>query len=403
MNYAPESTGIGPYTSEFAEFLSDSGHEVQVITAPPHFPQWRVQEDYRRNTFRTERVNGVEVHRAYTYVPQKPRKIINRLLYDSVFSVSVLFRAVRVKKADLVFAVSPPVQLGLTAWIVSRLHRAPLFFHIQDIVSRAAVGTGMVKASSIINRLARRTEKAAHRRADAISVICNGFEKYLISVGVPSEKIVFFPNYIDTDLLRPYPRVGPFRADHHLSEQDFVVMYSGGIAQKQGLDTLVAAAELSKQFKFLIIGEGPAKADLERDVAARGLTNVKILPLQPKRMLAQQLSAADVLVITQKRNVTDAVFPSKLLTYMACQRLILAAVSEESETAHFIKQYEVGIVIPPEDPEALASALAELDRNPALGEKFARNARQTVISTFEKSVVLQRMSAVLAERRLAPI
>jgi putative colanic acid biosynthesis glycosyltransferase WcaI len=403
MNYAPESTGIGPYTSEFAEFLSDSGHEVHVIAAPPHFPQWVIREDYRRSIFRTEIMNGVHVHRVYTYVPGKPRKVINRLLYDSIFSTSVLVRALFVKRADVVFAVSPPVQLGLTAWMVSRLHRAFLFFHVQDIVSRAAVGTGMVRASSMVSRIARRMESAVHQCADAIGVICNGFETYLKSVGVPGTKIIFFPNYVDTGVLQPGPRSGLFRTLHKVSERDFVVMYSGGIAQKQGLETLVAAAENARQFRFFIIGEGPSKGDLERGVAARNLTNVTILPLQPKATLAQQLCAADVLVLTQKRNVTDAVFPSKLLTYMACERPIVAAVAEESETARFIRQYDVGLVVPPEDPAALASALVKLREDPALAARLARNARCSVMATFEKRVVLQRMRALLTQQPLTPL
>jgi len=306
-----------------------------------------------------------------------------------------MFRALLIGQVDLVFAVSPPVQLGLTAWLVSRFHRAPLFFHIQDIVSRAAVGTGMVQASSIVNQIALRVEHSAHRCADAIGVICDGFRRHLLGTGVPSAKIVFFPNYVDTQLLQPGPRVGAFRTAHRLDENDFVVMYSGGIAQKQGLETLVLAAENARQFKFFIIGEGSTKDDLEREVAARNLTNVTILPLQPKATLAQQLCAADVLVIMQKRNVTDAVFPSKLLTYMACERPIVAGVSEDSETACFIRQHHVGIVVPPEDPAAFAAALVELKENPELAAKMACSARNLVMSTFEKTAVLRRMSAVL--------
>jgi len=401
MNYAPESTGIAPYTTEFAEYLAKAGHEVHVITAKPHFPQWKIWDDYRGRRRRTERVDGVWIHRTYAYVPRKPRKVWNRILYDSVFSISVLLRALFMRRFDTVFVVSPPVQLGLTGWLLAQRHRAPLFFHIKDIVSLAVVGTGMVRSSSMISRMARGVEDLTHHCADAIGVICDAFEQYLRGSGVPARKIVFFPDYIDTSLLQPGPRVGPFRNRHKLGESEFVVMYSGGIAQKQGLETLVEAAGHAPRLRFFIIGEGPTKSDLEKKVQTAGLANVTMLPLQPKATLGQQLSAADVLVLTQKRTITDAVFPSKLLAYMACGRPVVVAAADNSETARFVRRHDVGIVVPPEDPAALAAALTTLAENPDRAAQLGRKGLRTVLSTYEKNIVLERMNDMLTRRQFA--
>ena len=402
MNYAPESTGIAPYTTDFAEYLAERGHEVHVVTARPHFPQWRVWDDYRGKSLAREQANGVYVHRTYVYVPKKPRKVLNRLLYDSTFSISVLVRGLFMRRCDFVFVVSPPVQIGLSGWLVAARHRAPLFFHVQDIVSRAVVGTGMVGEMSLVGRMARWMEAAAYRSADSIGVICSAFERHLRASGVPADKIVFFPNYIDTRALKPAPRMGGFRSRHNLTEQDFVVMYSGGMAQKQGLETLVAAAGMLPQMRFFLIGEGPSKCDLEELVRERSLANVVILPLQPKATLAEQLSAADVLVITQKRDVTDAVFPSKLLPYMACERPVVATASMESETARFITSHNIGIVATPEDPAALADALTALAQNPELATGLGQNGRRTVSSMFERDAVLSRMNELVSARFLRP-
>ena len=401
MNYAPESTGIGPYTTEFAEYLAQSGHEVHVITARPHFPQWKIWSEYRGRARRSEQINGVHIRRTYAYVPDKPRKVLNRILYDSVFSFAVLLRGIFMRRCNIVLAVSPPVQLGLTGWLVAKRHRAKLFFHIKDIVSLAMVGAGMVGHTSLMNSLAKKVEDLAYRCADSIGVICDAFDRYLRNVGVAPSKIVFFPDYIDSKVLAPTPRFGDFRKRHNIAEHDFLVMYSGGIAQKQGLDTLVQAARLTPQFRIFIIGEGPTKADLEQKAADYRLTNVTFLPLQPKSQIGQQLSAADVLVLTQKESIGDAVFPSKLLTYMACGRPIVAAAGEDSETARFMNRYKVGIVVSPEDPVALSQALAEVANNPERMEELVQNAIRTVSEKFERDAVLARMSEMLTTAEFA--
>lgn len=398
MNYSPEVTGIAPYTTGLAEYLHERGHEVHVIAARPHFPQWRVWEDYRSLGKKTECLSGVLVHRTYVYVPAAPRKVLNRLLYDITFSISALWRALPLKQFGLVIAISPPVQLGLTGWFLARLHRAPLFFHIKDIVSQAAVGAGMLRKSSLLSHMARHVERFAYTRADAIGVICAAFERHLRNSKIPAGKIVFFPDYIDTKALQPSETRGHFRERHQVGPRDFLVMYSGGIAYKQGLDILVDAARVVShlpRFRFLIIGEGPTKHDLTRKIAAENINNVRVLPLQPKEQLADQLSAADVLVLTQKRDVTDAVFPSKLLAYMACGRPIVAAASPQSETARFINHYRVGIVVPAEEPHSLAEALVYLAANPDQAAEFGANARHTVIRTFEKEAVLDKIVTFL--------
>lgn len=319
-------------------------------------------------------------------------------MYDTIFSLSALIRSIGLKPCDLVFAVGPPAQLGLAAWCVARIHRARLFFHLQDIASRAASGTGMVSRRSVVARVARWVEAMVHRRADLIGVICDAFVQHLVSTGVSPDKIVYFPNYIDTHSFGPATRSGTFRARHGLNANDFVIMYSGGISQKQGLDALIASAALlssSPAFRFFIIGEGSAKHDLVARVTAERVQNVTILPLQPKRELAEQLSAADVLVLTQRSGVTDAVFPSKLLPYMACERAIVAAAPSESATAKFIQSWNVGLVVPPDRPDAMADALLYLAAHPTTAAEFGRNGRRTVADTFEKRIVLQRVSQTL--------
>jgi colanic acid biosynthesis glycosyl transferase WcaI len=393
LNYLPESTSIGPYTADLAEYLQGCGHQVRVVTGFPMAPQWKIWEGYRRSLFRREIINGVPVQRTWLYVPSQPRRASSRILFDLSFTLSAFIGGLFAEPCDLVVAVSPPLQLGLTGWLLSRLKSAKFFLHLQDLVPDAAVATGMLPENSRAVKIARALEKFIYSRADSIGVICEGFARNLAHKGVPAEKLARLPNYIDLNFLKPFPRYNSFREQHQIGAEQFVVMYSGSIALKQGLNVLVeAAAELRDQpnIRFYLIGEGPYLPDLQKRAEELGLNNFHFLPLQPREGLPQQLAAADALLITQKQAVTDIVFPGKLLYYAAAARPIIAAVSAESETGRFIADRQIGLVVPPETPQALAGAILKLYRE-GIGQ-YGERGRQVASEEFDRRVVLQRFS-----------
>lgn len=396
MNYLPESASIGPYTADLAEFLVKRGHDVQVITSFPMAPQWRIWDGYRGEWWRRELINGVRVLRTYVYVPADPRRALKRVLYDISFSASGLVGAMMSGRADVILAISPPLQLGLTAWIASLVKRAPVCLHLQDLVPDAAVATGLVDERSTMLRLARSLERFVYRRARRIGVICEGFRTNLLAKAVPAEKIDLLPNYIDLKFMRPCPRDEALRARLGAGANDFLVMYSGSIALKQGLELLVDTADRLRDdtgVKFAIVGEGPPLDALKEKARGLGLANVAFLPFQPRETLPSQLASADALVITQRPTVRDVVFPGKLLYYMAAGRPILAAVSEDSETGRFINATGVGIVARPEQPDDLAAAILRLRQDGAA--EMGRRGRAQVESQFAGTVVLPAFAAVL--------
>ena len=393
LNYLPESTSIGPYTADLAEYLQQRGHHVQVVAGFPIAPQWQIWEGYRDKWFMRQVVNGVQILRTWTYVPSQPKRTTSRILFDTSFALSSLLGGIATGAADLIIVVSPPLQLGLTGWLLGVWKRAPFFFHIQDLVPDAAVATGMLTEVGSTIRLARVMEKFVYTRAQSIGVICEGFARNLIAKGIASEKIALLPNYIDLESLKPVERNNAFRQQHGITPDEFLVMYSGSVALKQGLHTFVeTAAEFSENdgVVFYLIGEGPYLQELKAMAEELRLTNLRFSPLQPRETLPIQLSAADVLLITQRRAVTDIVFPGKLLYYMAAGRPILAAVSPDSETGLFITKHQVGIVVPPEEPKALAEAIRYLRSNPNEIERLGKNGRRVAEEYFDRRVVLEK-------------
>jgi colanic acid biosynthesis glycosyl transferase WcaI len=394
LNYLPESTSIGPYTADLAEYLQQRGHQVQVVTGFPMAPQWKTWAPYEGKRFMREVINGVPVLRTYLYVPQQSGKALNRILFDMSFTLSSLLGGVTTGRCDLLVVVSPPLQLGLSGWLLGLLRRVPFFLQIQDLVPDAAVATGMLQEGSWSVRVARALERFVYHRARGIGVICDGFAHNLIGKGVSPQKVVLLPDYVDLDFIQPGERYNAFRRQQGIREDDFLVMYSGSVALKQGLHTFVeAAAELQHEedIVFYLIGEGPYLNEL-KDLASRlHLINLRFLPLQPRQNLPLQLAAADVLAITQRRAVTDVVFPGKLLYYMAAGRPILVAVSADSETGKFVSQSNVGVVVPPEDPGAFAEAVLRLRRD-STAVQLGENGRRVAEERFDRQIVLRRFA-----------
>jgi putative colanic acid biosynthesis glycosyltransferase WcaI len=395
LNYLPEATSIGPYTADLAAHFMRRGHEVTVSTGFPNAPQWKVWDGYEGRWWMKETINGVPVKRSYLYVPKQPKKALQRILFDSSFALSALIGNLFSPRADLVIVVSPPLQIGVTGWLLGLLNRAPCFLHIQDLVPDAAVAVGALRQGSWPVRLAHAMERFIYRRMAGIGVIAHGFRTNLVRKGVPEEKIEILPNYIDTSYIQDGPPANEFRSAHGIPADAFLVVYSGSVAAKQGLHTFVeAAAELQAegQVRFCLIGEGPYLDELKGLAASLRLPNILFLPIQPRATLTQLLAEANALVVTQTRSVTDIVFPGKLLYYMAAGRPILAAVSAHSETGTFIAESQVGAVVHPEDPAALANAILQLKAEPDYAARLGANGRRVCLTRFGREDVLTRFT-----------
>lgn len=396
MNYAPEKTAIGPFTSCLCEYLTQVGHKVTVVTAFPHYPEWRIHDEYRGKVFLRDCVNGILVYRSYVYVPGKPNTL-QRILYDSTFSLSAFVSGLLVQKVTVIVCISPPLQLGLTAYILGKLKGVPFLFHVQDLLPDAAVNLGMLRDRRLVG-LAHRVEKFVYDKAAAIGVISPGFAENLYSKGVPKFKVYYLPDWIDMDFIKPIDKNNIFRKQNKLPESDFLVMYAGNIGKKQALETVLDAASILRRQKdvvFFIVGEGAEKAALVNKAEEMNLSNVRFFPLQPKKMLPCMLSAADVLVLTQQARITDICLPSKLLTNMASARPIVASVNDRSETARAIRDAEAGLVVAPENAQAVAGAILRLHGSSQLREELGSNGRAFVGEHFEKSRVLEKFERLL--------
>ena len=382
-NYYPEPIGIAPLMTELAEGLVRLGHEVRVVTGMPNYPQRQIYEGYRDKFYCTETRNGVLIQRSFIWVKPKP-SLLDRLLLDGSFVVSSFFQSLRGWRPDVILLTVPPLPVCLPAALLGMVYNCPIVLNVQDILPEAAVHVGLLRNKTMI-RVLEGLEKFSYRTAHTISVIADGFVDNLVNKGVPAQKITCIPNWVDTQFIRPLDKEeNAFRKAHGLDGK-FVIMYSGNIALTQGLETVVEAAVRLQQhpdIAFVIVGEPKAIAKLQEYCNTCGVTNVHLLPFQPRAKLPEMLAAADVGLIVQKRNVVSFNMPSKTQVLLASGRAIVASVPSTGSAAKAIEKSRGGIVVAPENPEALAASVLELYQNPELAERLGYQGRQFAIDRY---------------------
>lgn len=388
MNYDPEPTGIGPYTTGLAEHLAGRGHEVVVSTTYPHYPHWHWQHGPE---VRVERRNGVEVRRARVILPRRGSAPW-RVAYDSSLAGVTVANAFGIRPADLVLCVSPPVQVAFAGALLARRWRAPLLLLVKDLPLDAALSVGLMRPGAA-HRAGRWLERRAYALAHRIVVISRRFQAALSAQGVPDAKVVEIPDWVDLERIRPAPAGVDARTRLGAAGDDFVVLHAGSMGAKQALASAVAAAGLAGDpVRLALVGDGPERPSLE----ALAGPAVRFLGLQPEAEFRPLLTAADALLVSQRAHVRDSVAPSKLLTYMAAGRPVIAAAHADSAAAHLVREAGCGVVVVPEDPAALACAMralgADAGRRRALGEAGRRFAE----ARFERGDVLARWEAFLA-------
>lgn len=396
-NYHPEPIGIAPLMTELAEGLVERGHEVRVITGMPNYPQREIYDGYRGKWYVTEQKNGVTIQRSYLRIKSKPN-LVDRLLLELSFVFASLPQALKGKRPDVIILTVPPLLVTMPATLLSWLYNCPVVLNVQDILPEAAVRVGLLKNKRMIQALAA-LEKFAYRTAHTISVITDGFSENLVNKGVPVNKIVCIPNWVNVNFIQPLPKENnSWRTAHQLNGK-FVVLYSGNIALTQGLETVIEAAVRLRQIKeivFVIVGESRALQRLQKYCLLNGADNVLLLPLQPRDKLPQMLAAADVGLIVQKRNVISFNMPSKIPLLLASGRPIVGSVPDTGTAAKAIQLSGGGIVVEPESPDALADAVQDLYTNPTLGKKLGKKGRQFALENYSLEQALDRYEGLFS-------
>jgi colanic acid biosynthesis glycosyl transferase WcaI len=386
INYAPEFAGIAPHNVALCEFLDADGHDVEMVTTFADYPTWQKSAEDCGRFYRTDVVNRVSVHRCWHFVPTRV-SALKRILHEGSFVFTSALRALFLSAPDVYVVVSPPLLLGMAAWLVGKLKRAPFVFHVQDMQPDAAVGLGMLKASWFTKMLYG-LESFAYRKAARVSGITPGMLQSFRGKAVPESKLIYFPNTIELPSEVSSPERGSFRRRHGFAADDFLAVYSGNLGVKQGLDILLETAPLlnDPRIRVVICGDGAQRERLAARALEMKLTNLRLLPFEDDYRAL--LIDADICFITQQVGSGNSFFPSKLLGILAEGRPVVAVSAPESEVAIALRQGGFGANVPPGRPEELAALLDSLAKDPERLWIYGVSGRRYV-EQFEKSRVMR--------------
>lgn len=397
MRYSPDATGTGPLVTELAQDLAGMGHAVCVVTSVPHYGRARVADGYRRGWLDRRRESGVDVWRTWSPAPAPDSRAGRALDYLVYFLLSTAAGWMS-GRADVVLCVAPPITVAVSGWIVGRLRRARLVFNVQDIWPDGLIQMGRLRSRLAIV-LFRGLERFAYRAADRITVVSEGMREALVSRGVPEAKIEVISNWVDLASFPKVPRSSSLAAELGLAGK-FVILFAGNMGYAACLESIVAAALLltgEPEIAFLLVGEGSARSEAERQASELHLPNLTFVTTQPKARLAHVYASADVGLVTLRKGMGRLSVPSKAYAIMAARRPILAAVPEDSEIRRLVEQAHCGQSIQPEDPEALAEAIRKLARAGEQLRDWGDHAAAFVASNFTRELGARRYVRLLTD------
>jgi colanic acid biosynthesis glycosyl transferase WcaI len=390
INYAPEPVGIGPYTQGLAEALVAEGAEVQAVVAKPYYPQWRTYPAYAGGGWQQTEEHGVKLVRCPIYVPAEPSGL-KRIIHLASFALSALpFALCAVLRAkgerpELVVVLAPALLSVFTAWLAAKVAGARLWIHVQDFEVEAALATGLMDQRGLAARLARWLEARLLRLGDKVSTISPQMCAKLRDKGIAPERVFEMRNWSDARFAADPAGAEMIRAEWGLGSRK-VALYSGNIARKQGIEILVEAARLLQQrsdIAFVICGEGPNRAELER--LAAGLDNVQLHDLQPAERMGAMLTLADLHLLPQIAGAADLVLPSKLTNMLASGRPVVATT--EPGTGLYAEVEGCGEVTPPGDALRLAEAIERLIDDSETRAKLGIAAKSRAAERWSKSAI----------------
>ena len=393
INFAPELTGIGKYTGEMADWLVENDYQCTVVTSFPYYPNWKVQEPYTGNFYKKEILkNGkLEVYRCPLYVPKKPTGI-RRILHDASFFASSFFMIIYLMFKpgyDQIFCMAPPFHIGFLALMYRFFKGGKVVYHIHDLQIEAARDLKVINLKSAFS-LMFAMEKFIIDHANYVSTISAGMLRKIANK--TKKTVILFPNWVDTNLFHPLCKKSELKLKWGFTPEDKIVLYSGSIGEKQGLESLIVIAKNLKKhpfIKFVICGNGPYKKRLQDLATEHDLNNVVFMATQPLNTFNDFLNMTDVHLVLQKKNACDLMMPSKLTAIWSSGGLALVTAEPGTTLHSVINENKMGVVIDCENEILLMNSILECCTSDHLEEHL--NGRKYAEKYLNKHAILQEI------------
>jgi len=394
INYSPELTGIGKYNSEMINWMVNHGNSCTVVTSYPYYPYWKVQVPYKNFFYKKEisNDNKLTVYRCPLYVPEKPSGL-KRIIHDATFffsSLLIFTRLIFKSKFDYIITIAPPFHIGLIALAYRFIKGGKIIYHIQDLQVDAAKELNLINSAILLKSMFY-LERIIIKNANIVSSISEGMIRKIKKK--VNREVIKLPNWTDINDFNPILNKKNIKINWGFDYNDFVILYSGNLGEKQGLNIIIDLAKGLKndnKVKFIICGNGAYKERLLVDIMENSLTNITFFPLQKYNIFNEFLNMADLHLVLQKAGAGDLVMPSKFSTILAVGGLSIVTAQPGTSLYNIVKENKIGLLAIPENVESILDIIKESIDDPDANNNICFNARKYAETNLSIDNVLGR-------------
>jgi colanic acid biosynthesis glycosyl transferase WcaI len=391
--FPPEAGATQTRAYEMAHNWVKMGHHVTMLTEFPNHPSGIIPKEYHGKFYERSNLDGIEVLRVWVKASQV-KNFLNRILFYLTFMLNAMIAGMFLLRSryDIIYVSSPPLFVGSSALVLSTIKHIPFVFEVRDLWPEAAVALGELSNQTVIS-LTTMLEERCYQKAICVVVVTQGIYLRLVERGVTKSKIILITNGANIDMytFKPDGRT-QLRQFLELKEK-FVLVYVGIYGLAYSFDTIFKTAQLlinETDIHFLLIGDGPRKAEIFSLADLYKLPNLTIVPEKPRELIPDYLSAADVSLIPLRSvDILKVALPVKIFDAWACERPVILSI--DGEAREMVEKVNGGIIIPPEDPAKMAEAIINLKNNPALRNVMGKNGRAYTIQNHSRQVLAEKL------------
>jgi colanic acid biosynthesis glycosyl transferase WcaI len=400
--FPPEMGAPAARAAELAHHWAEAGHDVSVLTGFPNHPTGVIPEEWRsrlRKLTYHEKIGGANIYRTWLW-PLPNRKAHERMRNYASFFLSAALRGMFLPQPDVIIGTSPQLLVALAGWWLGFSRRVPFVFEVRDLWPESLTAVGVGSEDSLLHHALAAIARFLYERSDRIVVVTPAFKEHLIRRWcVPPEKISIVENGVETDLFAPQSEHANVALRQKLgAEGKFLVCYVGTLGMAHGLETLLdAAARLRRDnpdVMFIVVGEGAEKQRIKNLAHDHGLDNICFLDQQRRETVPSYISASDAcLVLLKKTDVFKTVIPTKLLEFMSCARPVILGV--DGQARQIVEESGGGIVIEPENSEALVCAIQRLAADRSSGIDLGKKGREYITKNLSRRETADKYLKIL--------
>lgn len=378
---------------ELALRLRSKGIDISVLTAMPNYPQMVVHKEYKGKCYCKEDMNGLKIHRSWIYVSNS-KSIIPRLInyFSFVFS-SLWFGLFKIKKQDILLVESPPLFLGITAYLLSRAKGAKMIFNVSDLWPESAEKLEIINNKTLLS-MATKLEEFCYRKSALITGQTQGIVRN-IKTRFPNKTIYWLKNGVDIkfyDVNKTQQEANAWRKTNGYSEEDFILFYGGIIGHAQGLDIILNAAKIIEdkpKIKFVMLGSGPEKERLLALKEELKLNNLEFYDAVPKTKMQEIIMDMNATIVPLKKlDLFKGAIPSKIFENLALKKPIILGLEGEAKEL-FIDEGNCGLAFEPENTEDLVKQILTLYNNPELSKQLGENGLKYASENFNRDKIAE--------------